>query len=122
MTPNSVTITGTAAQSSTVTIFTTASTSTRIQLKKLFWPSAGTSLALLILIRIPRRRKLLTMLGVLSLFVSFVVIGCGGKGGNSGGGGGGGNSGTPTGNYTVTVSGTSGNITGTVGTITLTIE
>ena len=118
LTPPSVTISGTAAQSSTLTIFTTASTSSRIEIRKLLWPSAGTALALL-LFGIPRRRRNWpAMLGALALIVTFGVIGCGGKGGSSGGG----NPGTTPGTYTVTVTGTSGNITGTVGTITLTVQ
>jgi hypothetical protein len=122
LTPNSVTIAGTGSQSSTLTIFTTAATSARNQLKKLLWPAAGTSLALLALIWIPRRRRnWLTMLCVLALVVTFGAIGCGG-GGGSGGGGGGGNTGTTPGTYTVTVTGTSGTITGTVGTVTLNVQ
>jgi hypothetical protein len=121
-----VTITGTGAQSSTLTIFTTASTSARNEFKKLAWPSTGTALALLALIWIPRRRRhWLPMIGVLALTVSFALIGCGGGGGNGaggGGGGGGGSTGTTPGTYTVTVTGTSGTITGTVGTVTLTVQ
>ena len=124
LTPSSIAITGNTAQNSTLTIFTTAESSSRNQWKKLLWPSAGTSLGLLLMIGIPRRRRnLLTMLGVLALVVTFGVIGCGGRGGSSGGGGGGGgNSGTTPGTYTVSVTGTSGNITGTVGTVTLTVQ
>jgi len=126
LTPDSVTITGTGAQSSTLTIFTTASTSARNEFKKLAWPSTGTALALLALIWIPRRRRhWLPMIGVLALTVSFALIGCGGGGGNGaggGGGGGGGSTGTTPGTYTVTVTGTSGTITGTVGTVTLTVQ
>ncbi|MGA2218232.1 MAG: C1 family peptidase, partial [Terracidiphilus sp.] len=128
--PGSVTIAGTGAQSSTLTISTTAATSAKSEFKKLLWPSAGTALALL-LMGVPRRRRnWLPLLGILALAVTFGVIGCGGGGGNSGGGGGGGNSGgggggntgTTPGTYTVTVTGASGNITGTVGTVTLTVQ
>jgi len=94
-------------------------------LRQLLWPSAGTALATLALIWIPRRRRhWLTIIGVTALAVSFAVIGCGGKGGNSGGGtgGGGGNTGTSAGTYTVTVTGVSGTITGTAGTVTLTVQ
>jgi hypothetical protein len=45
-------------------------------------------------------------------------IGCGGGGGRSSGG----NSGTTSGTYTVTLTGTSGSVTGTGGTITLTVQ
>jgi hypothetical protein len=121
LTPSSVTISGTGAQSSTLTIITTAPRSAKSELKNLLWPSAGTALALL-LFGIPRkRRNWVTMLGVFVLVVSFGVIGCGGRGGKSGGGGGG-NSGTTPGTYSVTMTGTSGNITGTVGTVALTVQ
>jgi hypothetical protein len=125
LSPSSVTVAGTGAQASTLTIFTTPSTSSKNEVRKLLWPSAGISLALLFF-RIPRRRRnWLAMLGVLAFVVSFGAIGCGGGGNNSGGGGGGGgggNSGTTPGTYTVTVTGSSGNITGTVGTVTLTVQ
>jgi sugar lactone lactonase YvrE len=122
LTPSSVTITGTGAQNATLTIFTTASTSAKNQLRKLLWPSAGTALALL-LFGIPRRRSnWLTMLAVLALVVSFGATSCGGGAGSSGSGGGGGSTGTSPGTYTVTVTGTSGTITGTVGTVTLTVQ
>jgi hypothetical protein len=125
LTPSSVSITGITAQSSTLTILTTAGTSANYRLRQLLWPSAGTALATLALIWIPRRRRhWLTIIGVTALAVSFAVIGCGGKGGNSGGGtgGGGGNTGTSAGTYTVTVTGVSGTITGTAGTVTLTVQ
>ena len=123
LSPNSVVITGTVAQTSTLTISTTASTVGENQLKKVLWPSAGTALALLLMIGVPRRRRgWRTMLGVLALSIALGSIGCGGDGGGNGGGGsGGGNSGTTPGTYTITVTGTSGNVTGTVGTITLTV-
>lgn len=120
LSPASVTITGTGAQTSTLTISTTASTSAKNQLKRLLWPSAGTALALMI--GVPRRRRAwLTMLSALVLSIAVGAIGCGG-GSNGGSGGGGGNAGTTPGTYTVTVTGTSGSVTGTVGTITLTVE
>jgi len=126
LTPSSLTITGTGAQSSTLTIFSAPATNSRKELKKLLWPSAGTALACLMLIGIPRRkRNWLTMVCLLVLIASFGAIGCGGggnSGGGGGGGGGGGNTGTTPGTYTVTVTGTSGTLTGTVGTVTLTVQ
>jgi MBG domain (YGX type) len=55
LSPASVTITGTGAQTSTLTISTTASTVGENQLKRLLWPSAGTALALGLMIGVPRR-------------------------------------------------------------------
>ncbi|MGP8174580.1 MAG: protease pro-enzyme activation domain-containing protein [Terracidiphilus sp.] len=105
--PASVTISGLAAQTATLTVYTTASTRAENQMKKLFWPSAGgATLALVLFLGIPRRRRnWLAMLGLLALIISVAGIGCGGGGG---GGGGGGNNGTTPGTYTVTVTGTSG--------------
>lgn len=124
LSPSSVTITGTAAQNSMLTVTTTAASSAENRLKKLLWPSAGgAALALVLLIGVPRRRrKWLTMLGVLALFLCFSATSCGGGGSGGGGGGGGGNTGTTPGTYTVTVTGTSGSITGAVGMVTLTVE
>jgi hypothetical protein len=120
LTPSSVAITGTAAQSSTLTIVTTAATSAKSEIKGLLWPIAGTALALLGF-GVPRRkRNWLATIGAFALVVAFGAIGCGG--GNGGGGGGGGNAGTTPGTYTVTVTGTSGTLTGTLGTVTLTVQ
>jgi hypothetical protein len=120
LSPASVTINGTTAQTSTLTVTTTAATSSENEMRRLLWPSAGTALALFLCV--PRsRRKWLTMLGVLVLLAAFVVTGCGGSG-NSGGSGGTGNAGTTPGTYTVTITGTSGSITAVVGTVTLTVQ
>jgi hypothetical protein len=111
----------TGALTSTLTITTTAATTSQNQLKKLLWPSAGTALALLLMIGVPRRRgHWLAMLGVLALSIAIGVIGCGGSGsgGSGGGGGGGGNSGTTPGAYTVTVTATS-NSSSTIATDTI---
>jgi hypothetical protein len=123
--PASVTISGTGAQTSTLTISTTAATSSENQLKKGLWPSAGgAALALLVFFAVPKRRNWLGMMCILALLVFVGILGCGGGGGSQGGGGGGGggNSGTTVGNYTITVTGTSGTISATVGTITLTVQ
>jgi hypothetical protein len=127
LSPTSVTLSGTTAQTSTLTVATTASSSAENHMKKLFWPSTGgTALALIFLFCAPRRRRNWpAMLGLLVLFVSFGAMGCGGgggSGGGGGGGGGGGNSGTTTGSYSITVTGTSGLISATVGTVTLTVQ
>jgi subtilase family serine protease len=111
--PASVSITSSSAQTATLTVNTTAATSSLNQNKKPFWPSAGgTALALVLFFGIPRRRRSwLAVLGLLVLFVSIAGIGCGG-----GGGGGGSpspspspsNPGTSAGTYVATVTGTSG--------------
>jgi hypothetical protein len=108
--PTTVTISGSAAQTATLTINTTAATSSMAAPIQLLWPAAGgTALALLGFLAVPRRRRnWLLMLGLLALFAGAGVVGCGGGSGSSGGGGGGGgNSGTSTGAYTVTVTATS---------------
>jgi len=117
--PSSVTISGTTAQTATLTVSTTLATALN-QPFKLFWPSAGgATLALAFLFRIPkRRRNWLAMLGLFCLLVSIAGIGCGsstsgtgsgtGSGGGGGGGGGSSNTGTTAGTYTITITGTSG--------------
>jgi hypothetical protein len=127
LSPASVTISGTTPQTVTLTVNTTAATSASNHPMKLFWPSAGgAALALVFLFGIPaRRRNWLAMLGLLLLFVSVAGMGCGGGGGSSsggGGGGGGGNTGTTPGNYTVTITGTSGTLTPVTTTVALTVN
>jgi Chitobiase/beta-hexosaminidase C-terminal domain len=121
--PTFVTISGAGAQTSTLTVTTTAASSATNEIKRLFWPSVGgTALALLAFFLVPRRRNWLAMLGLFALFVSVSAIGCGGGSGGGGGGGGGGNSGTTAGTYTITVTGTYGTISATVGTVTLMVQ
>ncbi len=124
LSPASVTITGTGAQTSTLSISTTAPTVSEKRVKGLLWPSAGTALALVLLIGVPlRRRGWMTLLVVLGLSLAFSAIGCGGSGGSSSSGGGGGeNLGTTPGTYSITVTGTSGGTTGVVGTFSLTVQ
>ena len=132
LSPASVTLNGNTAQTSTLTVTTTAATTGENEMKKLLWPSAGgTALGLVLLFGVPRRRRnWLTMVGLAVLFTSIGVIGCSGGsgGGGSGGGRGGGNTGTSAGIYTVTVTGTgtsggsSNPVTATVGTVTLTVN
>lgn len=121
--PGSVTISGSVAQASTLTVGTTSASSANGQIKNPFWPPAGgMALALVVFFTVPkRRRQLLSMAVLLGLAFSLGVLGCGG-GSSQGGGGGGGNPGTTAGTYTVTVTGTSGTISATVGTITLTVD
>ncbi|MGC2169764.1 MAG: FG-GAP-like repeat-containing protein [Candidatus Sulfotelmatobacter sp.] len=120
--PTSVTISGAAAQTSTLTVNTTAASSTENQKRSLFWPSAsGGTFALALLFVRPRRRKdCVAIIGLLLLFVSTGwLIACGVSGG---GGGGGGNTGTTPGAYTITVTGTSGSVSTKVGTVALTVQ
>ena len=123
MSPASLTgFSGTTAQTSTLTISTTAATTSLNQTKKFFWPSAGgAALALLMLFGIPaRRRSWRTMLGAFALLFLLAggAVACGG----GGGGGGGGNSGTTPGSYSVTITGTSGSTTVTSSAISVTVQ
>jgi hypothetical protein len=111
LSPGSVALSGSTAQTTTLTISTTATITSMNQIKKLFWPSAGgAALALVLFFGVPRRRRnWLAMLGLLVFFVSVAGIGCGG--GGSSGGGGTTIQGTTAGTYTVTVTAVSGSIT-----------
>jgi hypothetical protein len=124
--PVSVTIGGLAAQTSTLTVTTTAASSAENRTRILFWVSrGGTALALtLFLGGFRRRRARWAILGLFVLFVSAGMSACGGgSGGGSGNGGGGGaNSGTTLGTYKITVTGASTGINSTVGTVALTVQ
>ncbi len=125
--PTSVVISGSASQTSTLTVNTTAASSGQNDIRKLIWPAHGTALALLVLLWVPRRRcASLAIAGAALLFAFLGLAGCGGGGGNGGGGSGGGsgsgNPGTTAGTYTITVTGTSGSVNATVATITLTVQ
>ena len=128
LSPATVTLSGSAVQTATLTVTTTATNSGEIQMKHLFLPSAGgTALALLLMIGIPRRRRnWLAMVGLAVVFASISVVGCGGVIG--GGGEGGGNAGTSAGTYTVTVTGTGtstgslSSVTASVGSVKLTVN
>ncbi|MEI9968080.1 MAG: hypothetical protein WDM87_05440 [Terracidiphilus sp.] len=61
------------------------------------------------------------MFAGLAILIAGGVTACGGSGGTGGGGGGGGNPGTTSGQYTITVDGTSGS-TIVTNTITLTVQ
>jgi hypothetical protein len=123
LSPASVTISGSSAQTSTLTIYTTGATALNRPMK-LFWPSAGgTVLTLVFFFGIPaKRRSWLALLGMLVLIVAAAGIGCGGGGGSgSSGGGGSSNPGTTPGSYIITVTGTSGAIMAT-GSVSLTVQ
>lgn len=114
--PVSVVLSGTTAQTSTLTVTTTAATSARSNTKKSLWPAGGTALALLLFFSVPRKRvRWLVISAIPLLSVSICTVGCGG-------GGGGGNAGTTAGPYKITVTGTSGSVSATVATITLTVQ
>ena len=110
--PTSIASTG----SFMVTINTTAPHSAAATRSRLlgtgFWPISLMPLAGIILLR-PRRRFRWQFFA-LGMAVSILLIsaGCGGSSGGNGGGGGGGftDPGTPTGNYVITITGTSGSV------------
>jgi hypothetical protein len=122
--PTSVTISGTTAQTTTLTVTTTTSKAEN-RIRNLFWPSAGgTALAALLFFVVPRgRRNWVTAVGLFLLVASTGLIGCGGGSGSfAGSGNGGGNTGTTPGAYTITVTGNSGTVSATVGTVMLTVQ
>jgi hypothetical protein len=126
-----VVITGTTAGTATLTISTTAATTSAAAIPKhpgsSWYTVGGASLAFLLFFgNLRRRSRWRTLTGMLVLLVVLCgdLLACGSGGGSSGGGGGGGSTGmagTTAGNYSVTVTGTSGTIT-TTGTITLTVQ
>jgi hypothetical protein len=69
-----------------------------------------------------RRRKILGALLVFLMVSGLLFLASCSSGSSSGGGGGGGHPGTPAGNYTVTVKGTSGSLTPQTTTFTLTVN
>jgi len=118
LTPASLTVSGSTAQTTVLSVTTTA-VSAMARPVRLFWPSAGGTALALLLFFVPRRRR--NWLGMLCLLILVASLGALGCGGGSSGGGGGGITGTSTGSYTVTVTGTSGSTTGTV-TVPLTVQ
>jgi hypothetical protein len=134
LSPASVTISGATAQTSALTVVTTAASSAALVRPKAggvpWYAAAGAALACVLFFGIPvRRRSWQTLLGMLILLasVSAFVVGCGGNRGSGGTGGSGGggstpaNPGTTAGPYKVTVTGTSGSIVETV-TVTVTVN
>ena len=117
-------ITGTAAATSTLTVATTAATSSALHnpLDKFFAAGGGLVVAGLLFFGIPSRRRSWRSILAILLFAGIVGFGIGCGGGN--GGGGGGSSGTTTGTYTATVTATdaaTGKITSTQ-TVTITVN
>lgn len=119
LSPSSVTLSGTATETSTLTVTTTAAASA---MNSPAWERiGGIAFAVVLMFAIPRRRRSwLAMVILLAVAGSIGFAGCGG--GSGGGGGGGGNSGTSPGTYTVKVTGTAGNISATITTVTLTVQ
>jgi len=114
--PSSLTISGSAPQTTTLTISTTAAESaTSAPVRVGEFPRSGvasTLVACILLFGIPAwRRRLWSKFAMLVLLLSLmgVASGCGGGGG--GGTSGGGNPGTTPGTYVITVTGTSGSNT-----------
>jgi hypothetical protein len=127
-------ITGVNPATATLTVSTTAPTTAALTHPSRpgvpWYLAGGATLACLLILGIPARRRIWrTILGML-LFLVFLtggVLSCGGAGSGSGGGGGGGgqsNPGTTPGTYTIAITGTNSagaGITAT-GTITLTVQ
>jgi hypothetical protein len=118
-----VSITGVSAGTATLTITTTAATSSALGYPKQpglpWYATGGTTLACLLFLCIPgRRRSLRKLLGIFALGVTLAsgVLACG-----SGGSSGSSNPGTTPGTYTITVTGVSGTETAT-GSVTLTVN
>jgi hypothetical protein len=124
--PVSISLSGTAAQTSTLTVTTTAASSAENRTRIFFWVSpGGTALALALFFGGFRRRHARwAILGLFVLFINAGMSACGGGsgGGSVNGGGGSANSGTTLGTYTITVTGASAGISSTVGTVALTVQ
>jgi Beta-propeller repeat len=109
--PGQVTPAATPGVTSTLTIATAGSSASAIRpgksLYAMWLPLAGLSLFGIGFQSSPVRRKKLTGLWVLGTLLTFLFLlsACGGSS-SGGGGGGGGSTGTPAGNYTVTITGT----------------
>ncbi len=123
-----VSITGSSAGTATLIISTTAATSATLAYPKRpripWYAAGGATLACILLFGIPaRRRRWRAMLGMLMFLaaLSTALVACGGGSSGTRGGGGTSNPGTTAGNYTVTVTGTSGATTAT-STVTLTVQ
>jgi hypothetical protein len=105
-----VSITGTAAQTSTLTITTTAASKGAERKVASGYTGYGTALAVfcLVLLLIPQQRRgWITPLAVLMMgFALFTASGCSSGSPSSG------NPGTATGSYTFTVTGVNGTVTG----------
>jgi peptidoglycan/LPS O-acetylase OafA/YrhL len=109
--PASVTLASGGNGTSTLTVKTTAASTTALArpTDQHFWKlgSGGAALAALLLFGIPFRRRRWTSMLALLLFVAAAgAIGCGGGGGTGGGGGGSSTPATTAGNYSFTVAAT----------------
>ncbi len=130
-TPASVNLLQFSAASSTLTFTTTAASSAKVVEPSGPWirwsAAAAPVLTCIVLWLVPARRRLwrnLIMFAAFAVLITGGVAACGGSGGTGGGGGGGGgggNPGTTSGQYTITVTGTSGS-TIVTNTITLTVQ
>ena len=110
--PTSVTISGSTAETSTLTATTDGPNTSENRMKNPFGPQAGGALlALLCFFIVPRRRWNLLVILILAAICSIGANGCAHS-----------PSGTTAGGYTITVTGTSGSLNATVGTITLTVR
>ncbi len=118
--PTQAQISSGSSSSTTLTVSTTASSSAR--LNNPFLPLGGGALAaVLIFVGVPRRRwRGLSLVVILGMAIAGMCIGCGGSGGSSGNNPPA-NPGTTTGNYSVTVTATSGTMTASVS-IPLTVQ
>jgi len=121
---NALNLTGPNAALATLTVITTAPTTSTLVYPKRpntpWYAVGGAAIACVFLFLTGARRNTLwTILGMVVLLVAlaFGAVACG-NGGNSGGGG---NPGTTAGTYTITVTGTSGTTTET-GMVTLTVQ
>ncbi|MBV8673998.1 MAG: chitobiase/beta-hexosaminidase C-terminal domain-containing protein [Acidobacteriaceae bacterium] len=118
-------VSGTQSVTGTVTVNTTAATTaSNKQLRQIFTVGGGSALAALAFFWLPiRRRKWQTMLALVILVgIAAATIGCGGGATSlSSPPSGSGNSGTTAGNYTVTITGTSGTVQATT-TIVVTVK
>jgi subtilase family serine protease len=131
LSPTSVTLSGTAKQTSTLTVGTTAATTAGLAVPRIGngkgWLGAGSgaALALLAFFGIPARRR--NWRSLVSILIAMVALGalssCGGgsAANSSSSGGSSSNPGTTAGTYTVTVTGTSGSITQT-NTVNLSVQ
>ena len=120
-----VSVSGTTAATATLTVNTTAATTTALANPKdrgvPWYATGGAALACILLFGIPsRRRTWRAMLGMV-LFLLIAASGMLACGGSGGGGGGTTNPGTTAGAYTITVTGTSGTVVETT-TVNLTVQ
>jgi hypothetical protein len=107
--PSSASVTGTSVVTATLTVNTVAPTTTTSKNAGIFGERVGgIALGCVLIFLAPKRRKILTTLGVLILMAGALgMTACGGGGHTNSGGG---DPGTPAGSYTVTVTALSGTV------------